>query len=165
MNDMIMKVIKNPFVYLLRSLGRLFLGRLKYFNEYVGTTITIENGETYHIFRHIASLAHNSKEHGAVLIVRFKFARFPYAVNKFISQFPMLLITGFPGFQTKMYAVNPQNGYWLGMYQWRSKQALDDYKQSFVLHVMNMRAQDGSVTYREFEQCLLIDYNKDRKTK
>ena len=70
----------------------------------------------------------------------------------------MLLITGFPGFRTKMYAACKENGYWLGLYEWESRQALDAYKKSFVLRVMNSRAAKGSVTYRELDDRCLIDY-------
>ena len=157
------RIRKNPVLCLLLSLERLLVGRLNFSKEYVGTTIKMENGEAYQIFRHIKSTSQNSAEQDSVLIVRFKFAKLSYRVNKFVSQFPMLLITGFPGFQAKMYAVNPHNGYWLGLYQWESKQALEDYKQSFVLQVMNRRAIKGSVTYREFECRLLTDYIEERK--
>jgi hypothetical protein len=123
----------------------------------------MEDGEEYQIFRHIKSVQQSHDELGSAFIVNFKFARLSQNANRFVSQFPMLLITGFPGFRTKMYAVNTQNGYWLGLYQWESKQELEDYKQSFVLHVMNRRAIDGSVTYREFDRCRLTDYIEEHK--
>ena len=152
------RVRKNPIICLLLSLGRLFVGRLRYSKEYVGITIKMENGEEYQIFRHIKSIHQNNDDQGSVFIVSFKFARLSQKANKFVSQFPMLLITGFPGFRTKMYAMNEENGYWLGMYQWESKRALEEYKRSFVLKVMNRRAIDGTVTYQEFERHLLTDY-------
>ena len=152
------KVRKNPIICLLLSLGRFIVGRLRYSKEYVGITIKMENGEEYQIFRHIKFIHQSNDGQGSVFIVSFKFARLSQKANKFVSQFPMLLITGFPGFRTKMYAVNRENGYWLGMYQWESKRALEEYKQSFVLKVMNRRAIDGTVTYREFERHLLTDY-------
>ena len=158
-----MSIRKSPFICLLLSLGRLLVGRLRYSKEYVGITIKMEDGEEYQIFRHITSMSQHLDEPGSVFIVQFKFARLSPQANTFVSQFPMLLITGFPGFRTKMYAVNTQNGYWLGLYQWKSKQALEDYKQSFVLRVMNRRAIDGSVTYREFDRCRLTDYIKAHK--
>lgn len=123
----------------------------------------MENGEEYQIFRHIKSVHQNNDHGGSVFIVSFKFAGLSFKANKFVSQFPMLLITGFPGFQTKIYAVNEENGYWLGMYQWESKRALEEYKKSSVLKVMNRRAMDGSVKYREFDTHLLINYIENIK--
>jgi hypothetical protein len=160
---MAMRVRKNSVVCLLLSLGRLLVGKLKYCEEYVGTTLEIENGEKYHIFRHIRSVPQSHDEQGSVFIVRFKFARLSQNANRFVSQFPMLLITGFPGFRAKMYAVNRENGYWLGIYQWESKHALDAYKQSFVLRLMNSRAINGSVTYRELDHYRLTVYIEEHK--
>ena len=156
--------IRNiPLVCLLLSLGRVLLGRLKYSKEYVGATLKMENGEAYHIFRHVKLIPQFPDEKGTVFIVNFKFARFSHNVNRFISQFPMLLITGFSGFRVKMYAVNQQTGYWLGIYKWESKKALDAYKKSFVLRIMNSRAIDGSVTYHELDNYSLNDYIDERK--
>ncbi len=160
---MVMSVKKNPIICLLISLGRVLIGRLKYSNEYIGTTLKMENGEAYQIFRHVKSVSKSHDEHSSVFIVNFKFARLSHNANRFVSQLPMLLITGFPGFQVKMYAVNHENGYWLGIYQWESKHALDAYKQSFVLRIMNSRAREGSVTYYELDQYRLTDFIEEHK--
>jgi hypothetical protein len=160
---MAMNVRKNPFVCLLLSLGRVLIGRLIYSNDYVGTTLKIENGEVYRIFRHIKSVPQSHDKQGSVFIVNFKFARLSQKTNRFVSQLPMLLITGFPGFRVKMYAVNHENGYWLGIYQWESKHALDAYKQSLVLRLMNSRAREGSVTYQELDHYRLTDYIEEHK--
>jgi hypothetical protein len=160
---MVMSVRNNPIICLLISLGRVLIGRLKYSNEYIGTTLKMENGEVYHIFRHIRSVPQPHNEQGSVFIVNFKFARLSQKANRFVSQVPMLLITGFPGFLVKMYAVNRENGYWLGLYQWESKHAVDAYKQSLVLRMMNSRAREGSVTYRELDHYRLTDYIEEHK--
>jgi hypothetical protein len=160
---MVMNVRKNPFVCLLISLGRLIMGRLKYSSDYIGTSVKMDNGEVYQIFRHVKSVTKSHDEHGSGFIVNFKFARLSHNANRFVSQLPMLLITGFPGFRVKMYAVNKENGYWLGIYQWESKQALDAYKQSIVLRIMNSRARDGSVTYHELDDYRLTNYIEENK--
>lgn len=160
---MVMSIRKNPFVCLLISLGRLLIGKVKYSSDYVGTTVKLENGETYKIFRHIRSMPQSNNKQGSVFIVNFIFARLSQNANRLVSQLPMLLITGFPGFRVKMYAVNKENGYWLGIYQWESKQALDAYKRSFVLRIMNCRASEGSVTYHELDQYSLTDYIEEHK--
>jgi hypothetical protein len=161
--EMATRVRTCSVVCLLVSLERLLLGRLGYSRDYIGTTIKMEDGGEYQVFRHVTSLPQRNNERGPVLIVRFKFKRLSHAANVFVSQFPMLLITGFPGFRTKMYAVNTKNGYWLGMYQWECKEALERYRASFVLRVMNRRAVDGSVTYREFDEQRLTDYIEKHK--
>jgi hypothetical protein len=162
-HNMALSIRKSPIICLLVSLKKILVGRLTYSKDWIGTPLKLENGEEYHIFRHITSLLPNQGVQGSVFIVRFMFARLSQKANIFVSQFPMLFITGFPGFRRKMYAVNIKNGYWLGLYEWESKQALEDYKRSFVLKVMNKRAINGSVSYREFENHGLIDYLKQHQ--
>ena len=106
----------------------------------------MEDGQEYVIFRHITASTCNGSENVTIFIVSFKFARLSHKVNKIASIIPMLLITGFPGFKTKIYAVNNETGYWQGLYQWESKQALEEYKKSFVFRMMNKRAISNSLS-------------------
>ena len=46
---------------------------------------------------------------------------------------------------TKIYAVIPDNGFWQGMYQWKSTYHLDKYKNSIVFKIMNKRAISDSM--------------------
>ena len=92
-----------------------------------------------------------------------KFASLTHKANKIASIIPMLLIAGFPGFNTKMYAANNKNGYWQGMYQWKSKQTLEEYKQSFVFKMMNKRAIKNTVSSMEFENHQLINFVEQNK--
>ena len=144
---MFQRLRKSPPVCFVISLLRFLSGTLKYSKEYVGDRVRMKNGEEFEIFRHVTVNQHSSETAGALFIIRFKFARLTYKVNEFISQFPMLLITGFPGFRKKMYAVNYANGYWQGIYQWESIEALEAYRKSFVLALMNKRALKNSVTF------------------
>ena len=73
----------------------------------------------------------------------------------------MLMITGFPGFVAKMYAVNPDDGYWQGIYQWKSIKHLEDYKKSFVFRMMNRRAINKTIKSVEMINQKLIDIIED----
>jgi len=106
----------------------------------------VKDGQEYDIFRHITDSARNKSKIGTIFIVSFKFARLSHKANKIASIIPMLLITGFPGFNTKIYAVNYETGYWQGLYQWESKQALEEYKRSFVFRMMNKRTISNSLS-------------------
>jgi hypothetical protein len=70
----------------------------------------------------------------------------------------MLLIAGHPGFVSKCYAVNHKNGYWQGMYEWKSLQDLEAYKESFVFRVMNRRAVSNSVQFKTLINQNLTQY-------
>ena len=158
---MALKFRAIPPVCLMFSIIKLLFRRLKYSKEFVGKNITQENGEKYKIFRHIKTSHYENKD-GAILLVKFKFARLSHTMNKIISLLPMLLITGFPGFRAKMYAVNEKTGYWQGLYQWESIKALNQYKKSLILKAMTRRAINGSVEYDELNNLSLNEYIEKR---
>ncbi|MFC2126699.1 hypothetical protein ACFLU5_18085 [Bacteroidota bacterium] len=154
---------KSPPVCLGISLIRLIAGNLRYSKTYLGNTVIMEDGSEFRIFRHITIHPLNQDNSTIVFIVRFKFAHLSHNANKLASIIPMLLITGFPGFITKMYAVNLINGYWQGMYQWKSADHLQEYKKSFVFRIMNKRAIRDSISSSEFQNPNLIDLIEGRK--
>ncbi len=156
------KIRKSPPVCLGISIFRLLTGRVRYSKNHIGTSVKMEDGQKFEIFRHIAQSVGDNKQ-AVVFIVSFKFARLTHKANKIASIIPMLLITGFPGFQKKIYAVNPNNGYWQGMYQWESKKHLEEYKKSFVFKVMNKRAINGSINSMELNNDLLNNFIENNK--
>jgi hypothetical protein len=136
---------KIPPVCLFVALTKLLVGRLKLHRNNIGLNVSTGNADKYAIFRHISVFPiHHSKDN-CVFTVSFKFARLTHKANKIASIIPMLLIAGYPGFMQKIYALNPKNGYWQGMYQWKSITHLEAYKKSFVFRMMNKRALIGSV--------------------
>jgi hypothetical protein len=139
------KFRKSPPVCLAVSLVRLAIGKLSLTDLYLDETVLMKDNSEYKIFRHITTTDFEHDAESTVFIVSFKFARLSHKANQKASIIPMLLIAGFPGFVKKIYAVNPENGYWQGMYQWKSSKYLEEYKQSFVFRIMNKRAIPGSI--------------------
>ena len=152
------KLRKSPLVCLGISLFKILTGSLRIPKQYIGTSVKMNDGQQFTIFKHITTYPLEESKTSTVFIVRFKFARLSHKSNKIASIIPMLLITGFPGFDTKMYAVNFENGYWQGMYQWKSKDHLEDYKKSFVFKMMNKRAISESLSSIDLKDLKLIDY-------
>lgn len=148
---MLNKLSKSPLVCLIISIFRLALGRLKLSDSHLGKTLLMQDQNQYRIFRHITIKNDQNTAANTVFVVNFKFARLSHKANKKASIIPMLLITGFPGFVKKIYAFNPENGYWQGMYQWKSSKHLEEYKKSFVFRIMNKRAIPGSINSFEIE--------------
>ena len=120
------KIRKTPVVCLTIAVIKLLTGRMRLSKQYLHKTVKMESGKKFVIFRHITSYPLNQVDGACVFIVSFKFARLTYKANKLTSIIPMLMIAGFPGFAAKMYAVNPDDGYWQGMYQWKSIEYLED---------------------------------------
>ena len=162
---MINNIRKTPVVCLIISIIRLLIGKLKFSKAYFNNPIEMENGKKFVIFRHITIHPLKPAESGCVFIVSFKFARLSHKANKLTSIIPMLMISGYPGFAAKIYAVNPNDGYWQGMYQWKSIEYLEDYKKSFVFKMMNKRAIADSITSTEMINQKLIDFIVKHKIK
>lgn len=152
------KLRLSPPVCLFISIGRLLTGRLKVSKQFLKERVKMEDGQEFKIFRHISEYPVKDIEQAVTFIVRFRFARLSHNANRIASIIPMLMITGFPGFQTKMYAVNKKNGYWQGMYQWKTQNHLKDYLKSFVYKLMNKRAIQETISSREYSKQLLINY-------
>ena len=145
------KFRRSPLVCLTISLFRLAIGKLRLNDLYLDKTVLMKDNSKYKIFRHITIKSVQNDAASTVFIVSFKFASLSHKANKKASIIPMLLISGFPGFVKKIYAVNPENGYWQGMYQWKSLKDLEEYKKSFVFSIMNKRAIPGSINSFEIE--------------
>jgi hypothetical protein len=152
------KFRKSPLICLIISLFRLAIGKLSLNDLYLDKTVLMKDNSKYRIFRHITIKNVENDAETTVFIVSFKFARLSHKANKKASIIPMLLITGFPGFVKKIYAVNPENGYWQGMYQWKSLRHLEEYKKSFVFRTMNKRAIQGSINSFEIENENLVNF-------
>ena len=154
------KIRKLPPVCLVIALVKLITGSLKLSKEYLGAKVKNENGDIFRVFRNIKTQKKTTYRGACVFVVSFKFAHLSHAANKIASIIPMLLIAGFPGFIQKLYAYNPQNGYWQGIYEWKSKQHLEAYKKSFVFRMMNKRAKKGTVKFYEPNYSHVSDFFK-----
>jgi hypothetical protein len=117
----------------------------------------MEDGRRFRVFRHL-SLRSGRDAAPAVMVIRFRFASFSQRVNRLLSLLPIPLIAGSPGFREKLWMVDDDRGDWQGVYEWESSEAVDAYRRSFVLGVMNRRAEPESITYAVFPQMRLADY-------
>jgi hypothetical protein len=131
--------------------------RLRFNHLYVGKEIITEDGRRFRIFRHLSRRG-RANATPSVLVVRFRFTRFSHRVNRALSFIPVPLIGGFPGFRHKLWMVADATGEWQGIYEWESDEAARLYRQSFVLRLMNRRADPGSITSTLHSQVQLADY-------
>ena len=58
--------------------------------------------------------------------------------------------------------INWKTGYWQGLYQWKNVEAIEEYKKSFVLGMMNKRAIDKSISYEIIKDKNIDDYLQSR---
>ena len=151
-----------PPICLLVSLFRLLTGKLKYSSAYKNKFVQMEDGSRFNVFRQITKTSAHSSENECVFIVRFKFKHLSQKANKIVSKLPMLLIAGHPGFVSKCYAMNVENGYWQGMYQWQSLKDLELYKKSFVFKMMNKRAISETIVSQTMIHQTLSNFFAER---
>lgn len=150
---------------ILKSLLNLVILRLKFPKQYCEKTIKMDDGITFKIFRHMHLKTSNTKSTGSIFIARFKFRKFRHKTNIRLSRIPILMIAGFPGFRDKIWMIDHETDYWQGIYQFRNMEAIEKYKKSFVLAVMNKRAIRETLSYHilpdknidEYIRSLLID--------
>ena len=149
-----------PPVCALAALLRGLSGRLRFERRYVGTTLAMEDDRRFRVFRHLSLRGGKAEAQAppAVLVVRFKFARFSQGLNRLLSLIPVPLIGGYPGFRHKLWMVDEESGAWQGVYEWESNEAVEAYRRSFVLRTMNRRAEPKSISYAVIERTRLVDY-------
>lgn len=135
-----------------------------YNKKYVGKTVQMDDGQSFTIFRQITVNSPKKRPEGspAVFRVRFKFAALSHKANKRASLIPIPLIIACPGFRSKIWMLNEKTGYWQGVYQWDSEAAVEAYKQSFVLGVMNKRAISESITCETIPDMTISEYMNQR---
>ena len=150
-----------PPVCFLVAHAKLLIGRVRFPKDHLGKNLEMDDGQRFTIFRH-AHLKRRLSDKASIFVVRFKFARLSHKANRRLSVIPIPLIVGFPGFMDKLWMVNEENGYWQGVYQFESPEAVEAYRRSFVLGLMNRRAAPGSLDHQVFLETSLLGYLESR---
>ena len=154
------RIRDNPFICFFVTIGNVLGRRIHFSQEYIGKTLNMDDGQRFTIFRHVTldTAKGHSEETPAVFIVRFKFAKLSQQANRIASFIPIPLIVGAPGFRDKIWMVNEETGYWQGVYQWESEQAVEEYQNSFVLGMMNKRSIQETLSYTIFPNTRLSEF-------
>lgn len=147
---------------IIRAIYYLIISKLQFPSNYKNKVVRAEDGKEFTIFRHMHLKSSGQPEVGSIFIVRFKFKKFSHNTNIRLSRIPILLIAGFPGFRHKLWMIDWKSGYWQGLYQWENLKAIEKYKKSFVLGMMNKRAVDNSISYEIIKDKNIDDYLKSR---
>ncbi len=147
---------------IIKSLYNLLILRLSFPKEYNDKIIRTDDGLNFRIFRHMRLSVPGPHKKGAILIVRFKFKKFSHQINKRLSNIPILLIGGFPGFKDKLWMIDEKSGFWQGIYLWENKEAIEEYKHSFVFSIMNKRAKSDTISFETVDDINLDEFIKVR---
>jgi hypothetical protein len=147
---------------IIRAIYYLIISKLQFPSTYTNKIVRTDDGKEFKIFRHMHLKSSSQPEAGSIFIVRFKFKKFSNSANIRLSRIPILLIAGFPGFRDKLWMIDWKTDYWQGLYQWENVEAIEEYKKSFVLGIMNKRAIDKSMSYEIIKDVSFDDYIQNR---
>ena len=147
---------------IIRAIYYLIISELQFPSTYTNKIVRTEDGKEFKIFRHMHLKSNRQSENSAIFIVQFKFNKFSHNANIRLSRIPILLIAGFPGFRDKLWMIDWKTGYWQGIYQWENSAAIEKYKKSFVLGMMNKRAIKHSISYDIINDRNIDDYLQSR---
>ena len=136
------------------------VGRLGFERRYVGRELVMEDGRRFRVFRHLTLKGSGARPPGppTVFVVRFRFARLSQGLNRLLSLIPVPLIAGYTGFRQKVWMADEESGHWQGVYEWESAEAVEAYRRSFVLRLMNRRAEPESISYAVIKGTRLADF-------
>ena len=147
---------------IIRAIFYLIISKLQFPPNYNNKIVRADDGKEFKIFRHMHLKSSSQPEAGSIFIVRFRFKKFSHNTNIRLSRIPILLIAGFPGFRDKLWMIDWKTGYWQGLYQWENVEAIENYKKSFVLGIMNKRAIDHTISYEIIKEKNIDDYLQSR---
>ena len=147
---------------IIRAIYYLFTSKLQFPSNYNNQIVRMDNGKEFRIFRHMHLKSSGQSENPSIFIVRFRFNKFSHNTNIRLSRIPIPLIAGFPGFRDKLWMIDWNTDYWQGIYQWKNIEAIENYKKSFVLGMMNKRAIDKSISYEIIKNRNIDDYLQSR---
>ena len=143
---------------IIKSIYYLLIAALRFPSNYNNKIVRMDDGKEFKIFRHMHLKSNRISKNESIFIVRFKFRKFSHKANIRLSRIPILLIAGFPGFRDKFWMIDWNTDYWQGIYQWENDEAIEKYKESFVLGMMNKRASEQSISYNIIRDINIDDY-------
>ena len=130
----------GPIAALARAARLCLHGRVHFPRNRIGAAIQGEG--QFVVFRQLVLRPHGDSPALplAIFVVRFRFARFSPGVNRLLSAFPTPFILGQPGFRSKLWAMEPASGDFMGLYEWDTLAAARAYRDSFPMRLLRRRA-------------------------
>jgi hypothetical protein len=143
------------------SIGNLMKGNVHFPEEYVGKVLTMEDGQKFTVFRTLkVDGSGDNPDNLAVFKVRFKFKNLSSGANKRLSIIPAPFLMGTEGFREKDWTINESTNEFQGIYQWSSREAAEQYPDTFIFKLMTKRAAPGTVSYEILPNTEITEYLK-----
>jgi len=139
----------NPLSAFFKTNRDLLTGRLRFPRQRLGEKITLENGQTYTVFRQaqVDPDPGAPAQPGAVFTVIFHPAGLSARVNRWFSLLPLPFCVGCPGFRSKLWLDDPVTGECAGIYEWDTPQDAQNYAASYAMRFSKGRSLPGAFRY------------------
>ena len=136
-----------PPLLLVRAISLWLQGRIHFSPDQAETVI--KGDEEFMAFRKVTVISHRNDTRipGALFKISFRFARFSSRTNRLLSLIPIPAIIAQPGFICKTWLIGKNSGAFLGIYEWTSVEAAENYLHSFPLRLMKGRAIPDTIDY------------------
>jgi hypothetical protein len=132
----------QPLSVIPRSISQMLTGATQYPRERMNSTITLEDGRQYRVFREVIMRNNPPQETGGVFRVWFYAVTTPQQTIT-MSQMTKLFFVGMPGFRGKMWLLNDATQEFGGIYQFDTVEQARDYAQSFAMGLSKRRSRPG----------------------
>jgi hypothetical protein len=137
----------------LRTLWLLARGALHIDHSLDGRLAQLPDGRTFEIFRRTTSSASDHDMNEPVVLsvwfhLRFvpAWARTRRTLFERESILNTLLFAGFPGYQSKLWMVDPDTNEFAGLYEWRGREAAERYAR-YITSVLRPLSSHGLVDW------------------
>ena len=143
-----LEISQLPPVLLARAVGLGLCGRVHSQRDSVGD-IEYGEDEDFEVFRKVILKPSRDQPEkpGAIIIVRFRFARFGAKANRLLSLIPIPFIVAQRGFRSKTWMIGQKTGAFQGSYEWDSIGDAEMYWTSFPMNLMKRRAVPETLIY------------------
>jgi hypothetical protein len=141
-------IYTNPLLGFIRTLLLFLTGRVRFYKQDVGSSIVMEDGKEFTIFRRviIKDFYHKEQTPEALFIVCFT-PVMDIAKNIRLSKIMLLIFMGFKGFRSKYWCVNEETGMCQGIYEWDKREDAERYSTSIAVTNMTKRSVPGSISF------------------
>lgn len=126
-----------------RGFWLLFCGRFRFPKARLGETVTIEDGRTFRVFKHVVRKESGLRAVEGVFRVWFH-SRTSKKFTMFYTNLMMPFFLGMRGFRSKLWLVNDASGDFGGIYEWDTVEDAGRYATSFAMRLSKLRSVPGS---------------------
>ena len=139
----------NPVYAVVRFIFLKLSRRIEYHVGNIGKTETLSDSKEYSVFLEIHILDKNKKPKKGRAVFRVIFHSPRISADTVIkrTRFTVPFFSGLPGFCTKQFMVNREDGKFSGRYEWETVEAARRYARSYAMGFMKKRSKPFPVTY------------------